>query len=187
MDENLKFVLTLGAGAAAGAVIAGIFALIGAWVANMREHRQWLRNERLRAYETYLTESRPWAASKWMDAEAGMTKEVQAAVLQLRLVAPKGVMEATHAVEQQASDFRGVALRNLKRDGDWLETEAFENHVRLHLHDLEGAFKNLWKAMRSSLHLSRAEAAHWTRFVTDDAPNDDEHLAKLLEFKRAQK
>lgn len=47
MDEHLKFALTLIGGAIGGAFIAGILAVVGAWVADKREHRQWLRDERL--------------------------------------------------------------------------------------------------------------------------------------------
>ena len=54
MDENLKLLLTLGTGAAVGAVITGIFLLIKTAVDQAAEHRQAIRNERIKIYVEFL-------------------------------------------------------------------------------------------------------------------------------------
>ncbi|MET3952982.1 hypothetical protein [Arthrobacter sp. UYEF36] len=179
MDENLKFALTLVAGAAGGALVAGLFAVAGAWIANKREHRQWLRNERLRSYETYMTETRPWAVDSWSDVSGTMTKEADAASLQLRLIAPKKVVEACYRLEQQISDFRGFAKGHFTQAVSLRRDDDFERALRLHVHNMEQRTRDLAEAMRISLQLPRRDAQHWTNFINEDAPSREEFLERV--------
>lgn len=54
MDESAKVLLGIAGGAVGGAVIAGLFGVVGAWIASRREHSKWLREEKLRAYTDFL-------------------------------------------------------------------------------------------------------------------------------------
>lgn len=54
MDENLKLLLTLGSGAAVGTVFTGLFMLIKTAVDTKAEHRQAMRNERIKIYVDFL-------------------------------------------------------------------------------------------------------------------------------------
>jgi hypothetical protein len=95
MDENLKFVFTLGAGALGGAIVAGMFAMVGAWIANKREHKQWLRDSKQEAYAEFL--SAIVEASTSLDpADAAKQAQRRAtiALSQIRLVGTKEVTAA---------------------------------------------------------------------------------------------
>ena len=95
MDENLRFVLTLGAGALGGAIVAGVFAMVGAWIANRREHKQWLRDSKQEAYAEFL--SAIVEASTTLDP-ADEAKQAQRratiALSQIRLVGNREVTAA---------------------------------------------------------------------------------------------
>jgi hypothetical protein len=180
MDENLKFALTLGAGAVGGAFVAGLFAFIGAWIADKREHKQWLRNERLRAYETYFAETQPWSAARWVTKDIDATKEAQSAKLQLQLVAPKEVLDSSYKLVQQITDFRSIfqtqRLRE-KSEGRALsvDTELFRHHITV----VEQLCAELGHAMRRSLSLSRKEAKQWVSLLQSDPPTEDEYRAAM--------
>jgi uncharacterized membrane protein YccC len=95
MDENLKFVFTLGAGALGGAIVAGMFAMVGAWIANKREHKQWLRDSKQESYAEFLAAI--VEASTTLDPahEAKQAqRRVTIALSQIRLVGAKEVTAA---------------------------------------------------------------------------------------------
>lgn len=161
MDDNLRFALTLGAGAAGGAVIAGLFAVAGAWIADKREHKQWLRDTRLKAYETYLAKTEPWSHVRWLTNDIDFSKESIAASLHFRLVAPRTVLNACWEVEQQIVDFRALRKRSASDD-------LFHEHVMRMNKKLE----LLGKAMRKSLKLPREDARHWKGLLHDSLPDD---------------
>lgn len=176
MDENLKFGFTLAAGAVGGAVIAGVFALVGAWVANIREHRQWLRNERLRAYETYFADTRPWAVERWIFSDIDASKEAETAKLQLQLVAPKEVVDAGFRLAQQISDYRTVfESHQVKGQPAVVDTELFGHHIAV----IGQRSAELGHAMRKSLKLSRRESKHWVSLIQDDSPSEEEYRAGI--------
>lgn len=183
MDQDLKFLLTLIAGAVGGAFIAGVFALVGAWVANKREHRQWLRNERLKAYAAYFTENRPWSVHSWLSTEIEFSKEAQAAVLQLQLVAPKKVLDATDKLGRHISNYRthyerGAEQARLEGTEYVHDSEVLRHHIDV----IADSTAELGHAMRKSLQLPRRESAHWVSLVTEDSPPDDEYRAELKEI-----
>jgi hypothetical protein len=175
MDENLKFVLTITAGAVGGAFIAGIFALVGAWVANKREHRQWLRNERLKAYETYFVETRPWTVERWTSSEIDWSKEAQSAKLKLQLVAPKDVLVASYQLVQQIVDYRAVFERGRDKAQEQGKLAIMDEEFLLqHIHVIEDRTADLGRAMRRSLKLSRRESAQWVDLMQQIPPDSDE-------------
>lgn len=54
MDDNWKFLLPLLLGAAGGAVITGVFMLIKSALDTKSEHKQAMRNERIKIYVDFL-------------------------------------------------------------------------------------------------------------------------------------
>jgi hypothetical protein len=161
MDENLKLVLTLAAGAAGGAIIAGLFAVVGAWIADKREHKQWLRDTRLKAFESYLAKTQPWSHETWKSSDIDFSAEAISASLHFRLVAPKAVLDACWDVEQQITDFRALRKRAPSE-------ELLVDHILRMNKKLEA----LGKAMRKSLKLPREDAAHWRGLLHDSLPDE---------------
>jgi hypothetical protein len=62
MSSTLFAIVASVGGVLVGAVIAGLFSLLGPSIQSRREHRRWLREARLTAYSAYLA-----AIDLWMD------------------------------------------------------------------------------------------------------------------------
>lgn len=89
----------------AGGLIAVAGGIVGAWIQGVREHRRWLRQERLDAYSDFLkyVERHTWE-HRTGRAPKERTKEeeyeVRAAMSRLSLLGPRKVDDATRlAVE----------------------------------------------------------------------------------------
>lgn len=143
MDENLKFVLTL----AGGAVVAGLFGLLGAWIADKREHKQWLRNHKVDVYTAYLKQVRLLAIH--LDDVMTLRSEAMAPLREanlnvsttaIRIAAPEKVGSASNRVSRavrnmtDASNVGGtaeeMAAYEKARKGFWRELDALENLMR---------------------------------------------------------
>jgi len=139
MDENWKFVLTFGG----GAVVAGIFGIAGAWIADKREHKQWLRNHKVAVYTEFLKQARLVAIrleeTRVLHREA-MTplREAnrQISTTAIRIAAPEKVGSASNRV-QQAIRTLGDASKIGGTDQDAIELAKAEDHFRTHLNELE--------------------------------------------------
>lgn len=145
MDENLKFFLPL----VTGALIAGLFGVFGAWIANVREHRQWLRDHKVAVYTEFLKQSRLIAIR--LDEALSLRRDAmdplreanrQISTTAIRIAAPEKVGSASNRVQK--------AIRVL---GDKAKIRASEQEKQEYL----AAQKAFWKALDELEDLMRAD------------------------------
>jgi len=97
-----------------GALIAGAFALAGAWYNQTREHEHWLRERRLTAYADFSARVSTLTTSNWIDPDqphAQLLQKLEAAyeaLGQVSIVGPPGVDEKAAAVMELVADIVGA-------------------------------------------------------------------------------
>ncbi|GAB3536958.1 hypothetical protein GCM10027403_19560 [Arthrobacter tecti] len=165
--DNFGFAVTLIGGALGGAFVAGIFAVIGAWLANRREHRNWLRNERLNAYRSYLAETRPWFVESWFSVDHELSKEAQAAILQFQIIATPDVLRAAERLSLCITALRSRFIEARKKNINF-ESIYKEAGVSDTLKEIDALVENLGKAMRKSMKLPAREVDYWVPMLSGD-------------------
>lgn len=143
MDEFVKFVLTF----SGGAVVAGLFGILGAWIADKREHRQWLRNHKVAVYTEFLRQARLIAIH--LEETRGLRSDAmtplreanrQISATAIRIAAPEKVGSASNRV-QQAIRSLGRASKIGATAKNLAELAKAEAHFRNELDELENLMR----------------------------------------------
>lgn len=125
MDENLKFALTLLAGAAGGGIIAGIFAMVGAWIANKREHKRWLNQLKFTCYLDRIKEAEQFIA-------AAVSAEFSATLCsELMKIADRGIGSDINIVgSTKAMDIHNDLMQTMLRAAGCHEKSQFHTEIK---------------------------------------------------------
>lgn len=110
-------------------VATGVFALggswLGAWLGRATEHKQWIRDNKQKAYTRFLSATTD-AASNAFRADRKYAEEVMLALDEVRLCGSAGVLKAAEKIKAQ------VLLNNrIAKDRPFMLTEPDANEEGL--------------------------------------------------------
>lgn len=156
MDENLKLLLTLGTGAAVGAVITGIFLLVKTAVDSGTEHRQAMRNERIKIYVEFLAniKNEIWKIQTTPSPEAVQLSFPVEHLAKIDALGSRHVREAATAYAQHKNNYE-MSRSLLAAEGSFLGVPGpnrarIEDYAQSHRRLLDLG-ENLIKAVRKDL------------------------------------